>query len=68
VQESVALQQGTVAEQLWVVSAHTAAASHVPCVAPAGTAQERPAQQSPFTVQLWPEAMQEPPSDPPGCE
>jgi len=27
---SVALQQGTVPEQLWVVSAHTDAASHVP--------------------------------------
>jgi hypothetical protein len=60
VQTSDALQHGTVAEQLWVVSPHTDAAEHVQCVAPAGMAQESPAQQSPFTVQVSPEVMQEP--------
>ncbi len=66
VQTSPALQQGTVSEQLCVVAAHTAASEHDPCVAPGGTSQARPAQQSPFTVQLWPEIMQELPV-PPGA-
>jgi hypothetical protein len=51
-QSSLALQQGTVEEQLWFVSAHAAAALHVPLVAPAGISQALPAQQSPSTVQL----------------
>jgi len=54
VQVSVALQHGTVAEQLWFASAHTLTVWHVPLVAPGGIAQLYPAQQSPSTVQLAP--------------
>ena len=55
---SVAPQQGTVAEQLWLVCAQAAAPWQVPLVVPAGMAQERPAQQSPFTVHRAPDAEQ----------
>jgi hypothetical protein len=65
VQVSVALQHGTVAEQLCVVCPHTDATAHVPEVAPAGIEQEAPAQQSAFTVQLPPTAMQPVPPPPP---
>jgi hypothetical protein len=58
-QLSIALQQGTVEEQLRFVSAHTLAAWHVPLVAPGAMLQEEPAQQSPFTVQLSPASWQE---------
>ncbi len=59
VQVSVALQHWTVAEQLWLVLAQTDAAAQVPEVEPAGMAQEVPAQQSAFTVQVPPTAWQE---------
>ncbi len=39
VQVSVALQQGIVAEQLWLVSAHALTAAHVPLVAPGRMSQ-----------------------------
>jgi hypothetical protein len=58
---SVALQHGTPVEQLWLVAAQTAAAWQVPCVEPSGMLQAEPAQQSPSTVQLAPDAWQEPP-------
>ena len=59
---SVALQHGTPVEQLRLVAAHAAAAAwQVPCVAPSGMLQDEPAQQSPSTVQLAPDAWQEPP-------
>lgn len=54
VHASVALQHSTAAEQLWVVAAQTEAATHVPLVAPAGTAHDVPAQQSAFAVQVSP--------------
>jgi hypothetical protein len=59
VQTSPALQHRTVAEQLWLVLAQTDAATQVPEVAPAGMAQEVPAQQSAFTVQVPFTAWQE---------
>lgn len=59
VQVSVALQHCTVAEQLWLVLAHTEAAAQVPEVAPAGMAQEAPAQQSLLVVQVPPTPWQE---------
>jgi hypothetical protein len=57
-QLSVTLQQRTSEEQLWLVSAQAAAARHVPLVAPAGTSQARPSQQSELTVQVAPDAWQ----------
>jgi hypothetical protein len=41
-----------VPEQLWPVLAQTVPVPQVPLVAPGGTSQERPAQQSPLAVQL----------------
>ena len=59
VQASASLQQCTEAEQVWLVAAHTEAATHVPLVAPAGMAQDVPAQQSAFSVQVWPSSWQD---------
>jgi hypothetical protein len=61
VQVSVALQHGTLAEQLWLVVPHTGtdAALQVPLVAPAGIAHDVPAQQSPFAVQVLSNPWQE---------
>ncbi len=65
VQVSVALQQETRVEQLWLVSAHTTNDEvHVPLVAPAGMEQDVPAQQSVPTVQLAPAAWQDEPVPP----
>jgi hypothetical protein len=58
VHSSVAVQQVTPAEQLWLVLAQAAAPWQVPLVAPAGMSQERPAQQSPLKVQPAPDAEQ----------
>ncbi len=57
---SVALQHGTVVEQVWLVWAHDdeGALWHVPLVAPGAIEHERLAQQSLFTVQPWPELEQ----------
>jgi hypothetical protein len=54
-QTSVAVQHGTADEQLWPVGAHAPPAGrHAPAVAPGGTSQASPAQQSPLTVQVPP--------------
>jgi hypothetical protein len=59
VQVSPAVQQGTEAEQAWLVAAQTLDdVPQVPLVAPGGMLQPRPAQQSPFTVQAPPEPTQ----------
>ncbi len=65
VQVSVALQHGVVAEQLWLVFAQALAAWHVPLVVPGWIAQERPAQQSPLTVQVPLACWQDEPPEPP---
>jgi hypothetical protein len=63
-QVSVALQHGVPVEQLWEVLAHTGVddAAHLPLVAPAGTSQRVPAQQSASTVQLASGGWQEEPA------